>query len=45
VVTTYKRDGTAVATTVNVVASGDHAYFRTWSTAGRQNGCVATRDC
>ena len=35
VVTTYKRDGSAVATPVNVVVSGDHAYFRTWSTAGK----------
>jgi PPOX class probable F420-dependent enzyme len=35
VVTTYKRDGSAVATPVNVVVIGDHAYFRTWSTAGK----------
>jgi uncharacterized protein len=35
VVTTYKRDGSAVATAVNVVVLGDHAYFRTWSTAGK----------
>ncbi len=35
VVTTYKRDGSAVATPVNVVVVGDHAYFRTWSTAGK----------
>jgi PPOX class probable F420-dependent enzyme len=35
VVTTYKRDGTAVPTPVNVVVLGDHAYFRTWSTAGK----------
>ncbi len=35
VVTTYKRDGFAVATPVNVVIIGDHAYFRTWSTAGK----------
>lgn len=34
-VTTYKRDGTGVATPVNVVVIGDHAYFRTWSTAGK----------
>jgi PPOX class probable F420-dependent enzyme len=34
-VTTYKRDGTAVPTTVNVVVLGDHAYFRTWSTSGK----------
>jgi uncharacterized protein len=35
VVTTYKRDGSGVATPVNVVVVGDHAYFRTWSTAGK----------
>jgi PPOX class probable F420-dependent enzyme len=35
VVTTYKGDGTAVATAVNVVVLGEHAYFRTWSTAGK----------
>ena len=31
--TTYKRDGTAVGTAVNIVVEGDHAYFRTWDTA------------
>jgi uncharacterized protein len=35
VVTTYKRDGSAVPTPVNVVVIGDHAYFRTWSAAGK----------
>jgi PPOX class probable F420-dependent enzyme len=35
VVTTYKRDGTAIPTPVNVVVLGEHAYFRTWSTAGK----------
>jgi PPOX class probable F420-dependent enzyme len=35
VVTTYKRDGSAVPTPVNVVVIGDHAYFRTWSSAGK----------
>jgi PPOX class probable F420-dependent enzyme len=35
VVTTYKRDRSAVPTPVNVVVHGDHAYFRTWSTAGK----------
>ena len=35
VVTTYKRDGSAVPTPANVVVHGDHAYFRTWSTAGK----------
>lgn len=33
--TTRKRDGTPVPTPVNVVVLGDHAYFRTWSTAGK----------
>jgi PPOX class probable F420-dependent enzyme len=33
--TTFKRDGTPVATTVNVVVEGDLAYFRTWSTSGK----------
>jgi len=32
---TYKRDGTPVATPVNVVVSGDVAYFRTWNTSGK----------
>ena len=35
VVTTYKRDGTEVPTAVNVVVDGDHAYIRTWATAGK----------
>jgi uncharacterized protein len=35
VVTTYKRDGTAVPTPVNVVVDDDRAYFRTWSTTGK----------
>jgi PPOX class probable F420-dependent enzyme len=35
VVTTYKRDGSAVPTAVNVVVEGDHAYFRTWATSGK----------
>ena len=33
--TTYKRDGTPVGTTVNIVVDGDHAYLRTWDTAWR----------
>lgn len=32
---TYKRDGTRIATPVNVVVDGDVAYFRTWSTSGK----------
>lgn len=35
VITTYKRDGTAVPTPVNVIVDNDHAYFRTWTTAGK----------
>jgi PPOX class probable F420-dependent enzyme len=35
VVTTYRRDGTAVPTPVNVVVENGHAYFRTWSTTGK----------
>ena len=33
--TTYKRDGTPVATPVNVVVAGDVAHFRTWNTSGK----------
>jgi len=35
VVTTYKKDGSPVATPVNAVVLGEHAYFRTWSTSGK----------
>lgn len=35
VVTTYKRDGSAVPTPVNVLVDGEHAFFRTWSTSGK----------
>jgi PPOX class probable F420-dependent enzyme len=31
--TTYKRDGTPVATPVNVAVEGDHAYFRSYDKA------------
>jgi hypothetical protein len=31
--TSYKRDGTAVGTPVNIVVEGDHAYIRTFGTA------------
>jgi PPOX class probable F420-dependent enzyme len=31
--TTYRRDGTAVGTPVNLAVDGDRAYFRTWDTA------------
>jgi hypothetical protein len=35
VVTTYKRDGSAVPTPVNLMVDGEHAFFRTWSTSGK----------
>jgi PPOX class probable F420-dependent enzyme len=31
--TTYKRDGTPVATPVTIAVDGDHAYVRTWDSA------------
>jgi PPOX class probable F420-dependent enzyme len=31
--TTYKRDGTTVATPVTIAVDGDRAYVRTWDTA------------
>jgi hypothetical protein len=31
--TTYKRDGTAVGTPVNLAVEGDHAYFRSYGKA------------
>jgi hypothetical protein len=33
--TTFRRDGRAVATPVHIVADGDTAYFRTWDVAGK----------
>jgi uncharacterized protein len=33
--TTYKRDGTPVATPVTIAVDGDHAYVRTWDSAGK----------
>ncbi|MER6311601.1 PPOX class F420-dependent oxidoreductase [Streptomyces sp. NPDC001739] len=33
--TTYKRDGTGVGTPVNLAVDGDHAYFRTYGSAGK----------
>ncbi|WP_168211731.1 PPOX class F420-dependent oxidoreductase [Ruania zhangjianzhongii] len=32
---TRKRDGTWVGAPVSLVGDGDHAYFRSWSTAGK----------
>jgi PPOX class probable F420-dependent enzyme len=31
--TTYKRDGTAVSTPVTIAVDGAHAYIRTWDSA------------
>ena len=33
--TTFRRNGTAVPTPVNIVADGDTAFFRTWNVAGK----------
>ena len=33
--TTYRRDGRAVATPVHVVAAGNSAFFRTWDVSGK----------
>ncbi len=33
--TTFRRDGTPVATPVNIAVAGEHAFFRTWDTAGK----------
>lgn len=33
--TTYRRDGTPVATAVNIAVEGDHAFVRSWDTAGK----------
>jgi PPOX class probable F420-dependent enzyme len=33
--TTFKSDGTPVGTAVNVAVEGDHAFFRTYATAGK----------
>lgn len=33
--TTYRKDGTLVATPVSLVVDGDRVVFRTWSTAGK----------
>ena len=33
--TTYRRDGTAVGTAVNLAVEEDRAYFRTYATAGK----------
>ena len=33
--TTFRRNGTPVGTTVHIVVDGDTAYFRTWDTTGK----------
>jgi PPOX class probable F420-dependent enzyme len=33
--TTFRRDGRAVATPVHIVTDGDVAFFRTWDVAGK----------
>ena len=33
--TTFRRDGRAVATPVHVVAEADRAFFRTWDVSGK----------
>jgi uncharacterized protein len=33
--TTYRKDGTAVATPVSLAFANGHAYFRTWDTSGK----------
>ncbi|MBA2598126.1 MAG: PPOX class F420-dependent oxidoreductase [Chloroflexia bacterium] len=33
--TTFRRDGTPVATPVNIAVAGERAFFRTWDTAGK----------
>jgi uncharacterized protein len=34
--TTFKRDGTPVATPVSIAFDGDRAFFRTWHDAGKE---------
>lgn len=33
--TTYRRVGTGVSTPVSIAFDGEHAFFRTWHTAGK----------
>jgi len=35
VLTSFKRDGTPVATPVSIAFDGDRAFFRSWHTAGK----------
>jgi PPOX class probable F420-dependent enzyme len=48
--TTYKRDGSPVATPVNLAVEGDHAYFRSYNKAWktkriRNNAAVKLAPC
>jgi uncharacterized protein len=42
--TTFRRDGTPVPTTVHIIADGDIAYFRTWNTTGKAKRIRHTAD-
>jgi PPOX class probable F420-dependent enzyme len=49
-VTTYRRDGTPVGTPVSIAVEGDHAYIRSYQTAGktkrlRHNPMVEVAPC
>ena len=43
--TTYKRDGTAVGTPVSIAFDGDRAFFRSYDKAWRPGDCGATLAC
>jgi uncharacterized protein len=43
--TTYKRDGTAVATPVHIAVAGDHAYVRTYGKAWKWRRVRNHPDC
>jgi PPOX class probable F420-dependent enzyme len=45
VLTTYKRDGSAVATKVHVAVDGDRAYVRTYGKAWKWRRVRRTPDC
>ena len=40
--TTYRRNGTPVPTPVSVAVEGDHAYVRSWETAGKAKRLLHT---
>lgn len=35
ILTTFRKDGRSVATTINIAVNGDHAYFRTTMDTGK----------